>query len=86
MKTQDYPHWELLAGALVEVRHNGTVVRTGLVEQVMPDGSAFWMVSHGAHPRRMFEKAEGFTVCVDLKELDGAQSYRMTADQLFPLT
>lgn len=39
------------AGDVVELRRHGTTFRVGAVETVMPDGTGFWLASHGLDPR-----------------------------------
>jgi hypothetical protein len=78
--------WNLLINALVEIRHNGQVIRTGLVEDAMPDSSAVWIAADATHPRRMFEAAQGHQVWVTPQELTGDLNYRMTSTQIFGKT
>lgn len=76
--------WHTLLGALVEVRKNGTVVREGLVEDVMPDSSALWIAADGLTGRVLIEAAEGHEVWVEPKQLKGTRAYRMTWSALHP--
>lgn len=71
MTKHKHTHWEDLIGALVEVRHNGQIVRTGIVDEAMPDGSAIWVTSDSKLSRRIYEKAEGFLVYVQPQLLTG---------------
>jgi hypothetical protein len=71
--------WNILINALVEIRHNGQVIRTGLVEDAMPDSSAVWIAADATHPRRMFEVAQGHQVWVTPQELTGDLNNRMTS-------
>lgn len=48
----------------------------------MPDGSAVWITSDGGHPRRIYEKSEGFLIYVEPRQLSGPSTYRMTTEQL----
>lgn len=75
--------WSLLIDALVEIRHHGKAIRTGFVEDAMPDSSALWLAADATHPRRMFEAARGHQVWVIPQELSGSLNYRMTATQMF---
>lgn len=70
--------WNTLRGAVVEVRKNGTTIRTGLVEDVMPDSSALWIAADGLTGRVLIEAAEGHEVWVEPKQLKGTRAYRMT--------
>ena len=45
--------WLPKLGEVVELRRQGKTVRVGRVEQVMPDGSGFWIAAHGPD-RRIF--------------------------------
>jgi hypothetical protein len=75
--------WSLLINALVEIRRYGKAIRTGFVEDAMPDSSALWLAADAAHSRQMFESAQGHQVWVAPQELSGDLNYRMTAAQIF---
>ena len=53
------PDWHRALGQYVEIRLHGKVLRSGIVEDVMPDGSILWISIEGAHGRKMIERAEG---------------------------
>lgn len=76
--------WNTLRGAVVEIRKSGTTIRTGLVEDVMPDSSALWIAAHGLTGRVLIEAAEGHEVWVEPKQLKGTRAYRMTWSALHP--
>ena len=61
--------WSLLINALVEIRRYGKAIRTGFVEDAMPDSSALWLAADAAHSRQMFESAQGHQVWVAPQEL-----------------
>ncbi|MFC9769867.1 MULTISPECIES: hypothetical protein [unclassified Pseudarthrobacter] len=71
MTKHKHTHWEDLIGAPVEVRHNGQIIRAGIVDEAMPDGSAIWVTSDSRQSRRIYEKAEGFLVYVEPQQLTG---------------
>jgi hypothetical protein len=48
---QQHP-WQPEPNDFVELRRRGTLVRTGRVEAIMPDGSGFWLAPHGPDQRR----------------------------------
>jgi hypothetical protein len=75
--------WSLLLNTFVEIRLNGQVLRTGFVEDAMPDSSALWIAADRHGPRQMFEACEGHQVWVTPQELCGELRYRMTAKQMF---
>jgi hypothetical protein len=56
------PDWQRALGQYVEVRRRGEIVRTGTVEDVMPDNSILWISAAGPFPREMLERAEGYEV------------------------
>lgn len=56
------PDWQRALGQHVDVRRRGETVRTGTVEDVMPDNSIVWISAAGPIPREMFERAEGYEV------------------------
>jgi hypothetical protein len=78
--------WSLLINVCVEIRHDGYVIRTGFVEDVMPDSSALWIAADANGPRQMFEASEGHQVWVTPQELPGGLRYRMTTNQIFRAT
>ena len=83
MNRYEHTGWEGLAGAVVEIRQDGQIVRTGIVDDAMPDGSAIWIAPDSTHPRRIYEKSEGFLVYVEPHLLSGQSTYRMTMEHLF---
>ena len=79
----DQVEWSKLIDALVEVRHDGRVIRTGIVEDAMPDTSALWVAADANDSRQLFDASQGHQVWVTPRQLLGAFRYRMTADQFF---
>ncbi|MDQ0691260.1 hypothetical protein [Arthrobacter sp. W4I7] len=81
-----YPEreWSRLIGAPVEIRINGTTVRSGTVEEAMPDSSLLWIASDGAHERELYSSAENYEVWIEPKLLDAGMRYRMANSQLHP--
>jgi hypothetical protein len=75
--------WSLLINAMVEIRQNGQVIRTGFVEDVMPDSSVLWLAADHDNPRQMFEPCQDHQVWVTPQALTGELSYRMTTRQIF---
>ncbi|BCW84027.1 hypothetical protein DM794_19805 [Paenarthrobacter ureafaciens] len=59
--------WLPLVGELVEIRHQDRFVRAGFVDGVTSDGSILWLAAHGAEPRSMFERSQGFSVWIEYK-------------------
>ncbi|MGF9660884.1 hypothetical protein AAIH25_03325 [Arthrobacter crystallopoietes] len=53
--------WNDLIGQWVQILKDGGIVRTGYVEDVTHAADALWLQGHGAEPRRLFLKADGFT-------------------------
>lgn len=73
--------WSLLINAFVEIRQNGKIIRTGIVEDAMPDSSIVWVAGDGIRSRQMFEVSQGHQVWVAPQELSGDLNYRMTTKQ-----
>lgn len=82
MTAYRHNEWNQLIGAFVEIRQNLATLRTGYVEDAMPDSSALWLAADEHHDRALFEAAEGHVVWVEPRELDGKLTYRMTATAL----
>ena len=78
--------WSLLINTFVEIRLHGQVIRTGFVEEAMPDSSTLWIAADQDGPRQMFETAQGHQVWVTPQELSGRLNYRMTTKQIFRTT
>lgn len=53
--------WRKLPGASVEIRHQGTTVCSGIVDDVTEDGKILWVYTRG-DGRRLFEKASFYHV------------------------
>ncbi|MEJ1181045.1 MULTISPECIES: hypothetical protein [unclassified Pseudarthrobacter] len=85
MTLQNYPAWNRLIGAVVEIRQNGQVVSAGVVEDAMPDSSALWIAADGVQARSMYESALNYQVWVEPQQLAGKTCYRMTSAQLYPM-
>jgi hypothetical protein len=56
--------WPLLVGTVVEVRREGRVVRTGLVEDVTASGEIVWIAADGFDGRTMIDKREGYQLAI----------------------
>jgi hypothetical protein len=56
--------WQRTLGQHVEVRRKGKAVRTGTVEEVMPDNSILWISAAGASTREMVEREDGSEIYV----------------------
>jgi hypothetical protein len=82
MQKYPYKEWRRLTGAPVEIRRNGTTVRAGTVEAVMPDSSLLWIEADGACGRELFAAANNYEVWTEPHLLDGNMRYRMTNSQL----
>lgn len=54
--------WSKLLGAHVEVRRNGTAMRNGVDEAVMPNQSALWLGMKGNNSRCMIFTSDGYEV------------------------
>jgi len=74
--------WNLLTDTMVEIRLNGQVIRSGMVEDVMPDSSALWLAADSENPRQIFEVCQGHQVWVTPQQLCGELRYRMTAQHM----
>lgn len=56
--------WHLALGHYVEVKRNGRTARTGMVDEVMSDGSILWLAAAGVDSREMVERADGSEIYV----------------------
>lgn len=85
MTSYKHEDWAQLINAPVEIRQDGQTLRTGVVDNAMPDSSALWIAADGIQPRQIFEAALGHEVWVIPQQLSGETTYRMTSDRLFQL-
>lgn len=85
MQKYPYGEWKRLIGAPVEIRRNGTVVRSGTVEEAMPDSSLLWIAAGSGQGRQLFSAADNYEVWIEPRLLDGDMCYRMTSSQLDPM-
>lgn len=72
------PDWQRTFGEYVELRHRGEIVRSGTVEDVMPDNSILWISADGAFPRQMVERAGGYEVYSRYPWASPSQTQRLT--------
>jgi hypothetical protein len=77
-----HDEWDRLIGAPVEIRKDGSVIRSGRVDAATPDSSVIWLTADEWAPRALFEAALGFEVWVEPRQLAGKLSYRMTTAAL----
>ncbi|MBT2250280.1 hypothetical protein JHV56_16395 [Arthrobacter sp. BHU FT2] len=80
---RQHVEWSLLINAFVEIRLHGQTIRTGFIEDAMPDSSVVWIAADQHGPRQMFESCEGHQIWVTPQPLSGDLSYRMTTRQMF---
>jgi hypothetical protein len=79
-----YRDWSRLVGTPVEIRKDFSIVRAGIVDDVMPDSSALWLASDGGHGREIFAAAEGYQVWIRPQKLTGKLCYKMATEHLPP--
>ncbi|MBT2568001.1 hypothetical protein J7I84_16140 [Arthrobacter sp. ISL-85] len=81
---QPYPHyaWNRLIGVPVEIRRDSAVVRSGVVDDAMPEPAALWLAADAAGHRELFTAAEGYQVWIKPQALEGKLCYKMAAAQL----
>ncbi|TDL36689.1 hypothetical protein [Arthrobacter nitrophenolicus] len=82
MKWMRCNDWSRLVGIPVEIRKDFTLVRAGMVEDVMPDSSALWLAADAMAGRALFAAAEGYEVWISPRELGGKLCYKMAAVRL----
>lgn len=56
--------WPPALGHRVEIRQQNATIRAGRVDAVTHDGSILWLASDGGHPRRLFERSQGYQVWI----------------------
>ncbi|MFP3581260.1 hypothetical protein SB659_16945 [Arthrobacter sp. SIMBA_036] len=56
--------WQSHVGDIVEIRDNTRVVRRGIVEEEMPDGSGLWLGADATDRREYFHKDDGYELWV----------------------
>ena len=56
--------WQSHIGDIVEIRSNARVVRRGIVEEQMPDGSGVWLAADATDHRKYFQNDLGYELWV----------------------
>ena len=56
------PDWQRALGQLVEIWRNGTYIRKGIVDAVMPDNSLLWISADGISSRQIIAHSDGYQV------------------------
>lgn len=82
MDSYPYSEWARLIGVPVEVRKGLHTVRSGVVDNAMPDSSAVWIAGDANGGRALFTAADGYEVWISPRKLDGNLCYRMAASHL----
>jgi len=83
VELQNYQDWARLVGARVQIRRGNQVIRTGIVENAMPDSSVLWLAADGIHLRQMYVADENYAAWVEPLEMHGAATYRMITSRLY---
>ncbi|MGO4187804.1 hypothetical protein [Pseudarthrobacter sp. TAF60_1] len=60
--------WFRLPTATVEIRRNGTYVRTARVEEATPDSRMLWLSPEGVDSRILIDKLDGYEVWIDREQ------------------
>lgn len=79
---QNYPDCQRLVGAVVQIHRENQAIRTGVIDDAMPDSSLLLLAADGVHQRRMYEAAENYKAWVQPQPLEGEAAYRMTYHRL----
>lgn len=58
------PDWQCQPGDTVEIHNGGNVVRRGIVEAVMSDGSGLWLAANGTDQRAYFHNETGIELWI----------------------
>ena len=62
--------------ATVEIRRNGTYVRTARIEEATPDSRMLWLSPEGVDSRILIDKLDGYEVWIDAEQLYYIQQHR----------
>jgi hypothetical protein len=79
MSRRLYRDWNRLIGVPVEIRQYGRVVRSGVVDDVMPDSSMLWLMADSAHGRTLFHAAEDYEVWIEPELLEAHHLLQVAA-------
>ncbi|QOT19967.1 hypothetical protein [Paenarthrobacter sp. YJN-5] len=81
MKSYRCDDWSYLVGANVEIHKDGNLVRSGIVDSVMPDNTILWLAADHNGNRALFELAEGFEVWADPQDVPNELYSAMLSQQ-----
>lgn len=59
---ETHTDWREFAGAHVEIKKDGRLIRTGFVKDVTIHGDVLWVEADGAERRALYERSQGYTV------------------------
>jgi hypothetical protein len=85
MKSYRWDDWSRLAGAEVEIHKRGRLVRSGVVDAVMPDATILWLAADCNGNRTLFESAEGYEVWADPHDLPDENYSAMLCLRVLPV-
>ncbi|MGK3647667.1 hypothetical protein [Pseudarthrobacter enclensis] len=74
-----FPDWSRLIGIPVQIRQYGTAIRSGVVDDVMPDSSMLWLMADSAHGRTLFHAAEDYEAWIELELLEAHHLLQVAA-------
>lgn len=57
-------NWRPLLGKVVQIRKNGKIVRSGVVDAITDDGLILWIAGEGACTRQMAHQHDGYEVWI----------------------
>ena len=69
MKFIRFDDWPRLRGAEVEIWLDGTLQRTGVIDEVTEDSAIAWVAADAKEPRRLLERASGFELRICSEQL-----------------
>lgn len=79
MSRRKYRDWNRLIGVPVEIRQYGATIRTGVVDDVMPDSSMLWLMADSSHGRTLYNAHEDFEVWIELELLEAHHLLQVAA-------
>ncbi|KSU76872.1 hypothetical protein GA0061083_2287 [Pseudarthrobacter enclensis] len=74
-----FPDWSRLIGIPVQIRQYGTAIRSGVVDDAMPDSSMLWLMADSSQGRTLYSAYEGHEAWIEPELLEAHHLLQVAA-------